>query len=118
MPLGVFAVLAVALPFLFAVTAPPSPNFWPLVFAWGCGGVLAVGALVRGAQVQTRAQGGRLYRQAALVLAWGLLLAAVVGSVVGLLQYLGQSPGARRGFTPPARGRRWATCASATSRPR
>ena len=92
MPLGVFAVLAVALPFLFAVTAPPSPNFWPLVFAWACGGVLAAAALVRGAQVQTRAQASRLYRQAALALALGLLLAAVVGGVVGLLQYLGAEP--------------------------
>lgn len=92
MPWAVLSVLSVALPFLFAVTAPPSPNFWPLVFAWCCGAVLAAGVLARGGQVQTRAQGRRLYRQAAMVLAWGLLLAAVVGGVVGLLQYLGAEP--------------------------
>ena len=92
MPWAVLSVLAVALPFLFAVTAPPSPNFWPLVFAWCCGAVLAAGALAWGAMVRTRAQGSRLYRSAAGVLALGLLLASVVGGVVGLLQYMGVQP--------------------------
>jgi O-antigen ligase len=85
-------VLAVALPFLFAVTAPPSPNFWPLVFAWTCGLVLAVWGLARGGRVHTPGQRARFVAQAAQVLAWGLLLAAVVGGVVGLLQYLGEEP--------------------------
>lgn len=96
MPFSAFTtllpVLAVALPFLFAVTAPPSPNFWPLVFSWTCGLVLAVWALVQGADVVTRAQCVRLGNRAAGVLAWGLLLAAVVGGVVGLVQYLGAEP--------------------------
>ena len=85
-------VLAVALPFLFAVTAPPSPNFWPLVFSWACGLVLAAWGLVQGAAVVTRAQCVRLGNRAASALAWGLLLAAVLGGVVGLLQYLGAEP--------------------------
>ena len=34
------ALLAVALPFLFAVTDPPVANFWPVVAAWVCGAVL------------------------------------------------------------------------------
>ena len=86
------AVLAVALPFLFAVTAPPSPNFWPLVFSWACGLALAAWGLVQGANVVTRAQCVRLGNRAAGALAWGLLLAAVLGGVVGLLQYLGAEP--------------------------
>ena len=86
------AVLAVALPFLFAVTAPPSPNFWPLVFSWACGLALAAWGLVQGAAVVTRAQCVRLGNRAAGALAWGLLLAAVLGGVVGLLQYLGAEP--------------------------
>ena len=86
------AVLAVALPFLFAVTAPPSPNFWPLVFSWACGLALAAWGLVQGAAVVTRAQCVRLGNRAAGTLAWGLLLAAVLGGVVGLLQYLGAEP--------------------------
>ena len=86
------AVLAVALPFLFAVTAPPSPNFWPLVFSWACGLALAAWGLVQGAAVVTRAQCVRLGNRAGGALAWGLLLAAVLGGGVGLLQYLGAEP--------------------------
>ncbi|MBU0827873.1 MAG: O-antigen ligase C-terminal domain-containing protein [Gammaproteobacteria bacterium] len=80
-------LMAVALPFLFAYTDSPISNFWPLVTSWVCGGVLlAVGAWsARGAYPgRSRAvepeSWGRL-------LAGGLVLAAVLSSIIGLVQY-------------------------------
>ncbi|MFN3438747.1 MAG: PglL family O-oligosaccharyltransferase [Acidovorax sp.] len=80
-------LLAVALPFLFAYTDSPISNFWPLVTSWVCGAVLlAVGAWSAGGAYPGRARAvgaeswGRL-------LAGGLVLAAVVSSGIGLVQY-------------------------------
>ena len=80
-------VIAVALPFLFSVTDAPTANFWPLLASWLCGGVLLAVAALEGAGA----------REAwARRLALGLALAAVVGAVIGLAQYvagdLGLSP--------------------------
>ena len=80
-------VIAVALPFLFSVTDAPTANFWPLLASWLCGGVLLAVAALEGAGA----------REAwARRLALGLAVAAVVGAVIGLAQYvagdLGLSP--------------------------
>ena len=79
------ALLAVALPFLFAVTDAPMSNFWPLVASWACVAVL----LLLGA-VSAHPAPGRPRRDArwwALVLAGGLGGAAVLASGIGLVQY-------------------------------
>jgi O-antigen ligase len=74
------ALLAVALPFLFAVTDPPVANFWPVVAAWVCGAVLLL--------VGAGAALARHSRWWAGVLAGGLGMAALVASVIGLIQYV------------------------------
>ena len=75
-------VIAVALPFLFAVVQTPTPNVWPLLASWVCGGALVLLVAVQSA----RQPPGRLAWARAL--AGGLALAAVVGSAIGLVQYL------------------------------
>ena len=80
-------VIAVALPFLFSVTDAPTANFWPLLASWLCGATLLAVAALDGAGA----------REAwARRLALGLAVAAVVGAVIGLAQYvagdLGLSP--------------------------
>lgn len=79
------ALLAVALPFLFAVTDAPIANFWPLLASWVCGTVLLL--LAAG-----WARAGAWRRQGPVgwggLLAGGLGLAALVASVIGLVQYL------------------------------
>lgn len=79
------ALLAVAVPFLFAVTDAPIANFWPLVASWVCGAVLLL--LAAG-----WARTGALQRRGAAAWGWllagGLGLAALVASVIGLVQYL------------------------------
>jgi O-antigen ligase len=89
-------LLAVALPFLFAYPQPPLSNFWPLVAAWTCGALLALVALCRGwglrrAPAGAPAPDGRSFL--ASQLAVGLLLAALLAAVVGLLQYFLGDPG-------------------------
>lgn len=79
------ALLAVALPFLFAVTGPPVANFWPLLAAWVCGAVLL---LVGAGAAHARGVPARQANWWAGVLAGGLALAAVAGSVIGLIQYV------------------------------
>jgi O-antigen polymerase len=79
------ALLAVALPFLFAVTDPPVANFWPLVVSWVCGAVLL---LVGAGSAYARAGHALRCGWWARVLAGGLGLAAVVASVIGLIQYV------------------------------
>lgn len=74
-----FAMLAVALPFLFPWTSSPLPAFWQLLFSWTCVGVLAA---LAGYWPATRDSWARR-------LAAGLLLAALVSAVIGLLQYFG-----------------------------
>lgn len=80
--------LALAVPFLFSSTRAPLTNFWPLMCAWLCAGVLA---LLLVWQVRQPDAPGRhaLARQCAA----GVLLAALLGSAVGLLQYFGQTDG-------------------------
>lgn len=79
------ALLAVALPFLFAVTDSPIANFWPLIASWVCGAVLLLLAAgwVRAGVAQRRGPAGWGW-----LLAGGLGLAALVASVIGLVQYL------------------------------
>ena len=79
------ALLAVALPFLFAFTEPPVANFWPLVMAWGCGAVLL---MVAAGAAWTGAAPARQARWWSKVLAGGLGLAAIVAGAIGLLQYV------------------------------
>ena len=50
-------LLAVALPFLFSYSHPPSSNFWPLVAAWACGAVLALSEKNALAYLNARASG-------------------------------------------------------------
>ncbi|QLA81295.1 polymerase [Acidovorax sp. JMULE5] len=79
------ALLAVALPFLFAVTDSPIANFWPLIASWVCGAVLLLLAAgwARTGVAQRRGPAGWGW-----LLAGGLGLAALVASVIGLVQYL------------------------------
>lgn len=90
MPLisALLCLVAVALPFLFAYTDSPISNFWPLVASWVCGAVLlAVGAVSaqRASSGRSPALGAETWGR---VLAGGLVLAAVVSSGVGLVQYV------------------------------
>ena len=94
----------VALPFLFAVTAPPSPNFgrWCFPGLWPGAGRLGAGA---GAAVVTRAQCVRLGNRAAGTLAWGCCWRRCWVAWWGFCGTWAQSPGACRGFIrPPGRG--------------
>ena len=79
------ALLAVALPFLFAVTDSPLASFWPLVASWVCIAVLLLvaAAWLRAGAAQRVGPAGW-----GLLLAGGLGLAATVGSVIGLVQYV------------------------------
>lgn len=97
MPIAAIAapltLLAVALPFLFSVTSPPSTNVWPLLTSWSCITLLAALAWLRALRSRRHPElcdGGTT---AATWLALGLLLAAVVGSVVCLVQYFGGDVG-------------------------
>ncbi len=89
-------LLAVALPFLFSYPQPPLSNFWPLVAAWTCGAALALVAVCRGWGLRRAPAGalvpdGRSFLAAQMAL--GLLLAALLAGVVGLLQYFLGDPG-------------------------
>ncbi len=86
--------LAVAFPFLFSYTQPPSTNFWPLMAAGLCGWVVAVAWNARSAGRVNTVRGGWMDRsEMATWLGAGLLLAAVLASAIGLLQYFGAAPG-------------------------
>lgn len=78
--LPLLSVLAVALPFLFARTQAPMANFWPLMAAGACAWLLAAIAWVGWVWGGRRAQPG-------LALAFGIVLAAVVGATIGLVQF-------------------------------
>ena len=78
--------LAVAFPFLFSYTQPPSTNFWPLMAAGLCGWVVAVVWNARSAGRVNTVRGGWMDRsEMATWLGAGLLLAAVLASAIGLL---------------------------------
>ena len=86
--------LAVAFPFLFSYTQPLSTNFWPLMAAGLCGWVVAVVWNARSAGRVNTVRGGWMDRsEMATWLGAGLLLAAVLASAIGLLQYFGAAPG-------------------------
>ncbi|MBS0291853.1 MAG: O-antigen ligase C-terminal domain-containing protein [Proteobacteria bacterium] len=72
-------VLAVALPFVFGITETPYANFWPLMASAACAWLIAALAWLRA----WRADEAGLAR----CLAAGLLLAALLGGVIGLLQF-------------------------------
>ena len=78
------SVVAIALPFLWCFTRPPSTNFWPLAASWLCIAVLLLASAARGF-------GGLPWdsQWSARVLAAGLLLAALVASCIGVAQYFG-----------------------------
>ncbi|CAN7553348.1 Wzy polymerase domain-containing protein [Acidovorax sp. LjRoot129] len=84
-------VIAVALPFLFAFTDSPTANFWPMLASWVCGAVLLLVAAVQAAWPGVDGRPGR--QEWARRLAWGLALAGVVASVIGLAQYFVGDPG-------------------------
>ncbi|WP_395452956.1 Wzy polymerase domain-containing protein [Acidovorax delafieldii] len=90
-------LLALALPFLFCFTQAPINNFWPLLASWGCGAVLVLLALARCGSSPGRYQEGETGVAPALVssrmLAAGLLVAALISAVIGLLQYFLGDPG-------------------------
>ncbi|MCB1987152.1 MAG: O-antigen ligase C-terminal domain-containing protein [Burkholderiaceae bacterium] len=94
---AMLTVLATAFPFLFPYTAPPSTNFWPLMMAWLCGwGIFAVGGIrSQCARGKTAAPSTAPDVRVELVplLAVGLLLAALLASAIGLLQYFDAAAG-------------------------
>lgn len=95
------ALLALAVPFLFALTDSPIANFWPLVASWVCGAVLlllAAGWARTGAAQRRGAEGW------AWLLAGGLGLAALLASVIGLVQYFAGDVGWRPWVHPSVPG--------------
>jgi len=93
---GMAGAVALAFPFLFSYTHAPLTNFWPLMCAWLCAGLLVL--LLAW---QAHGAGGLDRRKLALQCAVGVLLAALLGSLVGLLQYLGLVDAAW-GWIPPS----------------
>ncbi|OGA98792.1 MAG: hypothetical protein A2Z55_04705 [Burkholderiales bacterium RIFCSPHIGHO2_12_63_9] len=94
MPFALLAVLGVAFPFLFPYTQPPSTNFWPLMAAGLCGGLIAVAWNARSPSgLQTGKDVWPDRSEMATWLSAGLLLAALLASAIGLLQYFGAATG-------------------------
>lgn len=101
MHLAIFAiaptVFAVTLPFLFPYTQPPSTNFWPLVTAWLCGwGICATWFLhtvSRTPSVTETVAGEVRNLELPTLTSTGLLLAALLASAIGLLQYFDLAAG-------------------------
>ena len=94
MPFALLAVLGVAFPFLFPYTQPPSTNFWPLMVAGLSGGLIVVAWNARAAGGARNGQD--VWTDRAEMAAWlsaGLLLAALLASAIGLLQYFGAATG-------------------------
>jgi O-antigen ligase len=81
-PLALLASLAVALPFVFGYSQPPSPNFWPVLASWVCAWALAAWALAQ-------AQWGAAWARGGWAAVWsrGLVIAALLGAAVGLVQF-------------------------------
>ncbi|WP_313297846.1 Wzy polymerase domain-containing protein [Diaphorobacter sp.] len=73
--------LAVAVPFLFAYTRSPLSNFWPLVASAVCACLIVVVSV--GGVHRPRALRDALARDLAL----GLVLAGVLASLIGLIQF-------------------------------
>ncbi|MHA7598865.1 PglL family O-oligosaccharyltransferase [Alicycliphilus sp. T452] len=83
--LAPLAALALALPFVFGFTESPYANFWPLMASGACAWLIAALAWWRA----WRADGVGLAR----CLAAGLLLAALAGGAIGLVQFFGGDMG-------------------------
>lgn len=94
---AVLAALAVALPFLFPYTQPPSTNFWPLTSGWLCAWFVSVTWMVQSfapvSSVSTGSGAERDQSRRAVVISAGLLVAALLASVIGLLQYFDGATG-------------------------
>ena len=94
---GLEPALALAVPFLFSSTHAPLTNFWPLMVAWLCGWVMVVVWWFRSRRVrrQEALQSTVPDRNAeiAALMAGGLLLAALLASTIGLLQYFDAAAG-------------------------
>lgn len=88
-------VLAIALSFLFPFTSPPSTNFWPLIAAWVCGWVVLMARVLRNlrnrGEAATPSPGHD--GNAEFARGEGGLLAALLASVIGLLQYFDAAAG-------------------------
>ena len=78
--------LALVVPFLFFFTRAPLTNFWPLMCTWLCAGVAAL-AWFGLKRASPMAAPGK--HAAMCVLPAALLLASLLASVIGLLQYFG-----------------------------
>jgi len=89
-------VLAIAFPCLFAYTKPPSTNFWPLIAAWLCTWLMAV---TWGVRELWRVRVWKMQSvepdraDISVLLSAGLLLAALLTSAIGLLQYFDAATG-------------------------
>ena len=90
-PVAPLFVIAVALPFLFSITDSPTGNFWPMVASWVCAGVMLCMAAVQALRTEVGERSSRLAW--GRLLALGLVVAAAVGSIIGLIQYLVGDPG-------------------------
>lgn len=97
LPAATLTVLAVALPFLFPYTQPPSTNFWPLITAWLCGWAVVVAWIVSGRSISPSGHRVRAvgmdHTEVAALTCTGLLLAALLASAIGLLQYFDAAAG-------------------------
>ena len=86
--------LAVAFPFLFPYTQPPSTNFWPLMTAGLSGWLIAVAWNAR--PPSGLHTGKDVWPNRSEIATWfsaGLLLAALLASAIGLLQYFAAATG-------------------------
>lgn len=90
-------LFAVAVPFLFPYTQPPSTNFWPLLVAWSCvwiiGGVWLAQSRIGGRSADPSAVPWRGGIALATLTGAGLLLASLLASAIGLLQYFDLTAG-------------------------
>ena len=78
--------LVLVVPFLFFFTQAPLTNFWPLMCTWLCAGVAAL-AWFGLKRASPMAAPGK--HAAMCVLPAALLLASLLASAIGLLQYFG-----------------------------
>ena len=76
--------IAFTLPFLTFVTRPPLTNFWPLMVTWLCAGAVFGMGVLRGRKSPHKERIDLPAQYAA-----GLLLASLLASAIGLLQYFG-----------------------------
>ncbi|MBY0454234.1 MAG: Wzy polymerase domain-containing protein [Burkholderiaceae bacterium] len=95
--------LAVALPFVFPFTQAPNANFWPLMVAWCCAALVWSVWWWRAWRGGPGVSGDGALGWARAV-AQGLLLGAVLGAGVGLVQYFQGDPGWQPWVSPSLPG--------------